>query len=75
MNNQAVMGNGGALAMQCLITLTIIENTFQNNKANDGGAVFIILKYYWTSNYHQDMNIIKSHFRRNAAVNSAWWGF
>ena len=50
-NNQAISGSGGALAVKCsikLINLIIIESDFKSNKANDGGAIFMIFLNYWS---------------------------
>ena len=69
-NNQAISGSGGALAVKCSIKLNliIIESDFKSNKANDGGAIFMIFLNHWS--LQDRLNIIKSNFRNNTAMYS-----
>ena len=69
-NNQAISGSGGALAVNCLIKLNliIIESDFKSNKAKDGGAIFMIFLNH--GSLQDTLNIIKSNFRNNTAMYS-----
>lgn len=58
-HNRAISGNGSALAITLSITLIITESDFQSNKADGGGAIFIVTCMY-KINDHQNTSIIKS---------------